>query len=246
MGANNSKKATFYHDYGNGGWVYTMGTYEERKSFGPVNENSRSVASGLQPKYTTNQDLYNYAQINGGVYGGTDFCRPTITQYPRPGEVSQGSDNNISFNGGGWTYTMDMGPYVDVNNANRYNFKGIANAPGYGGIGVMWARAKDPDGFELKNANNYNIPFRVTKIGGDARDWPAWYLWVAQPLKPGTILKFNHYFWLTVTTPAWTWGNNDDWVRVTITEDRLGQTEGGVRFAPVTDAVGNTWGLNHP
>ena len=243
MGANNSKKATFYHDYGNGGWVYYIGNYHQRKMPAGYNRpaESRQALVLNVPKYTTSDAIYRASQEEIGR--NADCCCPSITQYPRPGEVSQGSDNNISFNGGGWTYTMDMGPYVDVNNASRNTFKGITTSPVYQAPGLMWARAKDPDGFYLKDANNNDIPFRIAKVAGDARDWPAWYLWVAQPLKPGTILGFNHYAWLSTTTG---FGVNDHWMKLSFIEDRLGQTEGGVRFAPVTDSVGNTWGLNHP
>ena len=58
-----------------------------------------------------NNRVGDYAKI--GINGSYDqFVSPTITQYPRAGKVAQHSDNNISFGGSGFTYTIDMGPYV--------------------------------------------------------------------------------------------------------------------------------------
>jgi hypothetical protein len=209
---------------------------------------SRSAAGVI---YTTNQDLLNkyIEELDFGfnrdppAQNGCGFMAPTITQYPRSGKVSQGSDNNISFGGSGYTYTMDFGPYVDINNPNKTSLKGITISPAYGGntAYLMWARSRDPDEFILKDSSGKNIQFEIRKIDSDVRGWPAWYLWVEEPLKPGTFFQFSYYQWMTTVL-----GANDDYIKLRMVERRLGQTEGGVRYAPVTDAFGSTWTLNHP
>lgn len=359
MGAAGSTP-TFYHDYGAEGWVFNIqddSGCDRRVSrirlFHPLDISTSSTTANpaivntasLQdlnilyndPSYT-NLTAYNRTLLSSRT---SLTCSPTITQYPRKGKVSQGSDKNISFNGDGYTYTIDMGPYVadqgvqgDILSKLSIPSVVSSNLPSTGGTyPYMWrSRMYDPINFRLKNSNItrirdryagirsvsatsndiqtltfwqaalihvggvievtgfqnstnnglftvasvspdmtvitywnpggvvenlvgtirsagalYNaddigsskIPFEIRKIEGDARGWPAWYLWVEEPLKPGTVLTFD------VLVEEGNQISPADIYR-RYTETRLGQTTGGVRYAPVMDGWGSTWTLNHP
>jgi hypothetical protein len=204
------------------------------------------------------EDNWDRSASGGSVVGARlDFVRfpglgafaisPTISQYPRPGKVQLGSDNNISFGGPGWTYTMDMGPYVDLKSSVNYvlyseilwsgSYIHGEQAP-YSNY--MFARAGDPRNFQITTPPNEPVTFEIRKIDRDVRGWAGWYLWTDRQLKQGDTLTFE--------SPACAPRSRDDRntpLYVKYTETRFGKTTGGVRYAPVTDAFGSTWTLQH-
>lgn len=224
MGGSASKKATFYHDYGSGGWVFIM----------------RVVDMNILTYAYDPNDPNNSARVfKSRVYGDSlSYIAPTVSQYPRPGKVNQHSDNNISFSGGGVTYTLDMGPYV----ADKYILlqQGVRmpnswRASVSSSTGTMMTRATDPYNFRLVDPSRKPIPFQIRKIDGDARSWPGWYLWVAEPVKAGSVLAFDlgYHNGNTTGTPYLIYNISQ----------RLGDMTGGVRYAPAVDAFSNSWGL---
>jgi len=220
-GGSTFKRPTFYHDYGAEGWVFVMDkipglTYLDKQY--PPQYRLLPIQKRLTPDQTGGTQDYFY-----GVAA-------TISQYPRSGRVSQNSDNNISFGGGGYTYTMDMGPYSRSYGA--YTTRGSLS----GGAGTTFLRSSDPFNFTLKDGSGYSIPFDIRKIDGDARSWPGWYLWTSAPLKAGSVLTYQIRHWY----------NNNEQKTTTVTENRFGQQVNGIRFEPATSIYSETWSLNRP
>jgi hypothetical protein len=165
---------------------------------------------------------------------------PTISQYPRSGKVQLGSDHNIYFGGDGWTYTMDFGPYVGLNNTQYGNIPWsrsyiVGSESPYSNL--VFARAGDPIDFKITSPPEETVIFEIRKIN-DARGWAGWYLWTNRKLKQGDTLEF----FSPACAPR---ANNDPTspVYVYYTETRFGKTTGGVEYAPITDTSGATWTL---
>jgi hypothetical protein len=119
-----SSKPTFYHDYGAEGWVFNIN--ESQYGFRLARPDIITKFYTIGPGSFTD-DMARATGSSSSIL----IPAPTISQYPRNGKVSQGSDSNISFGGSGYTYTIDMGPYVGGGSFSTFSV--ISNPAGSNG-----------------------------------------------------------------------------------------------------------------